>query len=132
MKQSTMFQQHAVHRHDGRVTGAIFDVTKPAARKTDPDTSHEAAERVTKSGVRSAQARQVFHLVCAAHRRGMTDATSRELSELPEAEEVGLDRWKIARRLPELEERKLVQRGQKRACRAGEGRAVPWRLGGAG
>lgn len=63
----------------------------PIARRTDPVSSHKAAERITRT-VRSEQKRRVLGAV-----RLYPGRTSREL-----AEQCGLDRYMVARRLPEL------------------------------
>ena len=95
--------------------GTLF--TGPAtARKSDPDTSHEAARRFEQSGKAEIQRKKVF--------RGVVDfpgRTSAELSPL-----VGLDRYAVARRLPELEKSGSVRKGQPRICSAHGTAAVTW------
>lgn len=75
--------------------------TRPArARRTDPDSSHAAADRAEKSGGIGAQALATFVAV-----RAYPGLTSKQL-----AETCPLDRYQIARRLPELERRGLIRR----------------------
>jgi hypothetical protein len=74
----------------------------PIARATDPKTSHQAAEAVTASGKRDEQIQQVLELV-KAH----PGSTSLELAQHTKI----LDRYAIARRLPELEGEKKVYKG---------------------
>lgn len=79
----------------GELFNAVFtqpDIRTPAARSTDPETSHIAAEAVTKSGVRAHQQRQVL-----AALREWPGRTSAEL-----AQQASMDRYAVARRLPEL------------------------------
>ena len=92
----------------------------PIARKTDPKTSHEAAHAITESGKRDDQLRQVEALV-KAH----PGATSLELAQYTTA----LDRYAIARRLPELEDEQKVHKGLPRESVIGERKlkkAVTW------
>lgn len=90
----------------------------PAARKTDPLSSHEAAERVTASGKRQKQA-DVFLAVVQNH-PGLTSA---EIAKV-----AGYDRYAPARRLPELQRLGLITQGLQRACSADprHGIAVTW------
>jgi CRP-like cAMP-binding protein len=88
----------------------------PIARKHDPDTSKQAAEAITASGKRDAQAKAV-HLAV----RGYRGHTSAELAKL-----CGYDRHMVARRLPELERLGLVQKGEARACSTTGKSATTW------
>lgn len=92
------------------------DVRTPAARSTDPGTSHAAAESVTKSGVRAHQQRQVL-----AALREWPGCTSAEL-----AQRANIDRYAVARRLPELVPTFAVQ-GPARRCAISGRPAVTWR-----
>ena len=47
--------------------------------------------------------------------------TSREI-----ASNAGLGRYSVARRLPELEDKHLVERGEKRKCMLGKIKAITW------
>lgn len=90
----------------------------PAARSTDPETSHEAARRVTESGVRQGHAERVLAAV-----RAHPGMTSREL-----AGPTGLERHEVARRLADLANAGLVEQQDARPCSVGRGRAVTWRV----
>jgi CRP-like cAMP-binding protein len=87
------------------------------ARRSDPDTSHEAAGRMVQSGARDGQCEKALH----ALRRAGT-CTSAEL-----AERMGIDRYVTGRRLPDLEKRGLVAKDDKKVCRISGTRAVTWR-----
>lgn len=100
--------------HPGESQLSIFD--PPAARTTDPDTSHEADER-NKGGDRDRQCA----LVLAALEK-TPNTTSRELAEYH-----GLDRHLCGRRLSTLEHRRKVIKGEKRACRFAGTNAYTWR-----
>jgi hypothetical protein len=89
----------------------------PIARHADPDTSKAAAKQITDSGVRGEQHRTVLTAVQACPGK-----TSREL-----AAEAGLDRYMVARRLPELEKMGVVQRETERMCTIGKLSATTWR-----
>jgi DNA-binding MarR family transcriptional regulator len=64
----------------------------PAARRTDPSSSHAAASYVAAAGIASEQQRRALAAV-----KALPGRTSAEL-----AREQGLDRYMLARRLPEL------------------------------
>lgn len=85
----------------------------PMARTTDPLSSHLAAGEIEGSGRRASQ--QVEALAAVRKHSG---STSHEL-----AEATGLDRYALARRLGEVEERGLIRRGDFRRC-AVSGRLV--------
>lgn len=87
-----------------------------AARNTDPISSHIAAEANTMSGRRKAQ--QALTVAAVLSYPG---STSRELHEI-----TGLDRHVLARRLPELERKGKITRGEQRVCKYGKGPAVTW------
>jgi CRP-like cAMP-binding protein len=88
----------------------------PIARKSDPDSSRQAAESITASGKRDAQAAGVRALV-----RSHEGYTSAELADLS-----GYDRYMVARRLPELEKLGLVRKGTPRACSTTGKSATTW------
>ncbi len=92
----------------------LWDIQIAARR--DPITSHIAAREVTISGRRADQMMQVVH---ALHCR--PGRSSREL-----ADESGLDRYVVARRLPDAERCGLVRRGGMRSCRLSARPAVVW------
>lgn len=81
-------------------------VAMPAARRTDPESSHQAAEIHTLSGKRAHQQDQA-----AAAVRQFPGRTSFELALCTD-----LDRYMLARRLPECETAGRVRRGPMRAC----------------
>lgn len=97
----------------GRFAAAL---EMPIARQDDPEASHLAAEEITASGRRQNQQREVLALVVRHPGR-----TSLELSRAG-----ALDRYVIARRLPELEEGGLVLRGEQRLCSVGRRLATIW------
>ena len=78
------------------------------ARNSDPISSHEAARAIIATGDRAHQQ----HLAYAAV-RAYPGRTSLELAQLS-----GQDRYRLARRLPELAELGLVTHGPKRRCTA--------------
>lgn len=93
----------------------------PIARKHDPSTSHEAAEHITNSGLRARQQRAVLDLV--QRFPGHTSAELAAKSELPGG---CLDRWSVARRLPELRSTWIVKNGEKRKCSITGLKALVW------
>jgi hypothetical protein len=100
--------------------GLLFEGARPPiARNTDPISSHMAAREITLSGARGKQQRLALRVVI--EHPGMT---SRELAAL-----CSLDRYQMARRLPELEEAGLVAKGPVRQCKAGGRPAVTWLVG---
>lgn len=98
---------------------APFRVETPAARRTDPESSHRAAEEITASGKRAAQ----LALVIAAVRR-FPGRTSMELAGL-----TGLDRYLLARRLPEAVTAGAVAKGAQRLCLRSDRLALTWNPG---
>jgi len=89
----------------------------PIAREKDPESSHLAAAEVTETGTREGQLRAVLDAV-----RSHPGKTSRELTRY-----CRLDRYAIARRLPELEAAGAVARGEMRTCTVGNREAITWR-----
>lgn len=67
-------------------------VETPAARASDPQSSHEAAAVHTATGKRAAQQARALEAV-----RAFPERTSAEI-----ASRAGLDRYELARRLPEI------------------------------
>ena len=94
---------------------ALFADT-PIARRRDPVTSHESAREITRSGRRARQQHAVLTLV-----RQHPGHTSHELSRY------GIDRYTLARRLPELRAAGLVVSGEVRECTVTGKRALTWR-----
>lgn len=76
----------------------------PMARRADPDSSHEAADLLERTGRSNAQRKLAITLVAR-----WPGKTSRELAEIS-----GEDRYMLARRLPEAEtEGQLFALGRK-------------------
>lgn len=93
-----------------------MNVQTPAARRNDPNASHEAAEHVTASGVRGAQQRMAAKAV-----ELYPGLTSLELSN-----RTSLCRFVLARRLPECITAGAVKRGQERRCTVSGRTACTW------
>jgi hypothetical protein len=91
-------------------------VETPAARRSDPVTSHQAAEHVTRSGVRGQQQAQA-----AAAVRAFPGCTSFEL-----AMRTDIDRYVMARRLPECVTAGVVRKGPARTCSITRRQALTW------
>jgi hypothetical protein len=90
----------------------------PVARDSDPVSSHLAAKEITGNGKRASQQRIALDAVLDHQ-----GCTSLELSQT-----CALDRYQLARRLPELEEYGLVEKGPIRPCSIGKRPAVTWFL----
>jgi hypothetical protein len=88
----------------------------PISRRGDPSTSFEAEETITRNGTRDSQAAKVLNIV-----RLQPGATSAEL-----AYAWMIDRYIVARRLPELEFLGLVKKGPPKVCRMTKHRALTW------
>lgn len=91
-------------------------VETPAARATDPETSHAAAEQHTRSGARAHQQAQAIAAV-----RAFPGHTSFELALATE-----LDRYMLARRLPEAVTAGAVKKGDAKACDVTGKQATTW------
>jgi len=97
-------------------------IETPAARNTDPETSHAAADNITSSGKRASHQRQILDLL-----RRCDGRTSAELAVLAEREGFPhLDRHEVARRLSDLDKAGLVRKGASVVCKAHGTRAVSW------
>ena len=94
--------------------GLTFD--PPRARRSDPVTSHLAAQEMYETGAADRQAQSVLGMV--QMRPGMTSAGL--------AAHFGADRYMVARRLPELEARGLVRKGKSIRCPVSGRAAVTW------
>lgn len=117
MKQATLFDGH----HRGTRTVSI---QTPAARVSDPETSHEAAEGVTKSGMRSEQQLAVLRLVewwpgRTAGELARELRRSRPMWTMGNFNALPIDEREcyiaIQRRVSELEPQ-FVRRGESRTC----------------
>lgn len=94
-----------------------LNIATPAARAGDPASSHHAADEITRSGKRAHQAHQALDLV-----RAHPQHTSLEL-----AQHGVLDRYQLARRLPELEAAGMIERSREpRTCTVGHRPAHTW------
>lgn len=88
------------------------------SRRGDPVTSHEAADLVTLSGRRDAQAQLVYEAL-----RRWPGRTSAELAALAD-----FDRYVVARRLPELRNGGWAVSMPPRRCTVTGRRALLWRV----
>ena len=88
----------------------------PIARATDPESSHEAADEVTGDGTRASQQWVIFSLVTKN-----PGCTSDELASV-----CYLDRYQVARRLPELEDAGYIRRGALRMSGISGRKATTW------
>jgi len=84
---------------------ALFAET-PRARRTDPSTSHSAAERMRVSGALGKQAAAVLEAV-----KTWPGFTAVEISQRAQ-----IDRHAVSRRLPDLVARGMVRRGPPIVC----------------
>lgn len=91
-------------------------VETPAAKRTDPETSHLAAEQHTRSGRRGQQQSQAIAAV-----RAFPGCTSFELAMKSEQ-----CRFQLARRLPECETAGAVRRGDPKPCPVTGKQALTW------
>ena len=91
-------------------------IATPAVRRSDPNSSHLAAVHITRTGKRSAQQEQA-----AAAVRQFPGHTSFELAML-----TNLDRYMLARRLPECETAGSVRRSAMRHCTVTGRVAMEW------
>lgn len=91
-------------------------VETPAARRSDPETSHLAAEEITRSGARGHQQSQVIAAV-----RAFPGCTSFEL-----AMKTDLERYMVARRLPECVTASAVYKGEPKHCPVTGKLALTW------
>lgn len=85
------------------------------ARTTDPVSSHLAGDDIESSGIAGNQRRLVLALV-----KNYPNKTSHEL-----ALHSHLDRYQIARRLPEIH---LIEKGPVRTCAVSKRTCVTWRM----
>lgn len=87
------------------------------ARVSDPDTSHEAARRVERSGKAERQRKAL-----------LTEVTRRPGQTAGEiAERLGMDRYDASRRLPDLlDDPPRVAKGRKRRCGVLSSTCVTW------
>ena len=91
-------------------------IDTPASRNSDPITSHLAEEEINTTGTRASQQESVLKMV-----QLYPCSTSMELARTS-----GIDRYIIARRLPELASVELIVRGAPRKCVVSKRKAVTW------
>ena len=91
------------------------------ARRTDPDTSHQAAIQFVAVGKHAKQMAEVLNTLRRINASGVV-VTSAELAAYMET-----DRYVTARRLPDLRKRGLVEQCQKTTCTVSNTQAVTWR-----
>jgi len=91
------------------------------ARRTDPDTSHQAAIQFVVVGKHAKQMAEVLNTLRRINASGVV-VTSAELAAYMET-----DRYVTARRLPDLRKRGLVEQCQKTTCTVSNTQAVTWR-----
>ncbi|MES1926546.1 MarR family transcriptional regulator [Salinisphaera sp. T31B1] len=116
-------------------------IETPAARASDPHTSHAAADAMTASGwrrhhqdivtaaVRLSPGSTSAELSAVCERRSLTVARIVYDKTWPNRDEeasVRLDRWQIARRLPEAETAEDIRRGEARKCSIKERKSLTW------
>lgn len=87
-----------------------------AARRTDPETSHEAARNVESCGDASKHRRILAETI--SEHPGLTSG------ELPQHCELQFEQ--VHKRLKEVEERGLIERGEPRICSVRGGRMLTW------
>lgn len=93
-----------------------MNIQTPNSKRNDPETSHLAGEKITKTGKRKKQMLEVAALV-----RKYIGYTSAELAEAVEE-----DRAKIARRLPDARTANLVVNGNARVCTITGSKSLTW------
>lgn len=88
------------------------------AKNTDPDTSHDAARHVVRTGLAAVQQDQTVAAV-----RKYPGHTALEI-----ATKLGIDRYMLGRRLSECEKAGRVLRGPAKTCSVSERRAHTWSI----
>jgi hypothetical protein len=95
-----------------------FENKAPIVGSKDPVTSALAARELEESGARDSQKREVYFAV-----KQYPDRTSAELAVI-----TGMDRYMLARRLPDLREDGWVENSGKKVCLMTGGLAFTWRI----
>lgn len=88
------------------------------ARNTDPESSYLAARELEETGKHANQKAMVYRALCKCP----VPATSAEI-----AQRFRMNRYMVARRLPELLKSGLAEKGGKRRCRLTGRIGVVWR-----
>lgn len=91
------------------------------ARKTDPATSHKAAQTMNETGATAIQAMRCLNAV-----QRWPDKTAAELAQL--AGIPGMDRYAFNRRLSDLRDNGHVVKGARRACAVLGSECLTWRV----
>lgn len=99
-----------------------FENREPLARTKDPRSSHEAGRKLTESGQRSTGKALVLQSLRLLVGENGVPLTSAEL-----AEKAGLDRYMVARRLPDLRRDGWAQKCEERICTVSRYLALTWR-----
>jgi hypothetical protein len=96
---------HLLEAHVHDIQSAMD--TRPNARRTDPRSSRMTYDEITAEGIRGKQAKRVYLALCDHEGRvkSRKGVTSKDL-----AEEYDLDRYMVARRLPDLERAGFVEK----------------------
>jgi len=94
----------------------VHDAPLFLSRTTDPGSSRKAAVALTESG-RASDQRSVVYGALREH----PGCTSAEL-----AEAMGVDRFMVARRLPDLRRLEQAVNGPERTCNVNHTRAITW------
>jgi hypothetical protein len=96
---------------------AATPIPRPMSRRTDPQTSRIAAERLRASGALGKQAQALLEAV-----RTWPGSTAVEI-----AQRAQIDRYAVSRRLPELQRVGQVRRGPPRDCSVNGRPQCTWR-----
>jgi Mn-dependent DtxR family transcriptional regulator len=92
------------------------------ARRTDPDTSHQAAIQFVALGKHAKQSAEVLNTLRRINASRDVVVTSAELAAF-----MGVDRYVTARRLPDLAKKGLVEQCTKTTCTVNGTSAVTWK-----
>ncbi len=97
---------------------SAFDFANSHTRNTDPVSSYDSAKEHFNSGAHECQKQRVLEALTQ-----FPNSTSHEL-----AHKSGLDRYMIARRLPDLEHNELVKKSGTRKCSISSRQVTVWDL----
>jgi hypothetical protein len=114
MQQPTLFGPQDAY-------GGFLPVAK--AHRADPQSSHEAAEKVSKSA-KAALHREIALAIVMAH-PGHTGMELWELATPEQKQELG-DHHELYRKLSDIRHQNLVRQGDARPCRIKASRMVTW------
>lgn len=101
------------------------ELENPIARDDDPDTSHLAADKITKDGSRGERAQQILSIVCMLPGSTGGEIGAGMYSTFPE---IGMKSavTSPSKRLADLEEAGLVRRGDRRPCTDTKMTCITW------